>query len=112
MILSGCIKQTIEGCDGCPVAPENVLATLTGSTVVVSWNSVAEATSYTVWTATSSSDDAGKIYTVITNITATSCIFENVSEGTHYYWVQSCDGSTCGKRSGSASINYVLSGNF
>ena len=71
-----------------PVAPTGVSASdgLSSTEIVISWNAVLSATSYSVWRGTSSS--SAQATQIASGLTTTSYADTSVTAGTHYYWVK------------------------
>jgi len=72
-----------SGSTTAPAAPTGLTATLSGSNMYLTWNSVSNATSYYVYWA--SSTTSGKFR--LGNTTATNYLDDGLMQGDNYYWV-------------------------
>jgi len=81
-----------------PQMPTGVMATASGGAIVVGWNAVSGATSYTI------QKNAGGVISTITGVSGTSYSDRSISAGASYtYNVKACNSAGCSANSAGAS---------
>ena len=92
-----------------PAAPTGVASACTsalGTTVVVSWNPVANATSYTIWKSTSSATSGYAV--VATGVTGSAWTSGSLATGTYWFEVSAVTGTNWNSANSSGTAQRTI----